>query len=190
MHKVGSWFTANKLTLNIKKLVITFKTRNSPPVLPNLKIKLNGNALDKVTSIRFHLWPNMKLGQMRPCLLIYRCQYLFINMEITSLFVHGVKSRFGVLLQDPEDVRKLFTRALHCNTKDINSHPIFASSSTGPPTSFNSQTVFKKFPAYQFNCLSSSFSNITTSSSMVNSSIFWCSPKWFLASPTDEAGRF
>ena len=54
MHQVDSWLTANKLTLNIEKTkVITFKTRNSPPVLTNLEIKLNGNALDKVTSIRF-----------------------------------------------------------------------------------------------------------------------------------------
>ena len=30
---------------------VAFKSRNSPPVPPNLKIKLNGNALDKVTSI-------------------------------------------------------------------------------------------------------------------------------------------
>ena len=33
--------------------VITFKTRNSPLVPPNLEIKLNSNALDKVTFIRF-----------------------------------------------------------------------------------------------------------------------------------------
>ena len=53
-HKVDSWLTANKLTLNTKKTkVITFKTRSSPPVPPNLEIKLNGNALHKVTSIRF-----------------------------------------------------------------------------------------------------------------------------------------
>ena len=54
LHQVDSWLTANKLTLNIEKTkVITFKTPNSPPVPPNLEIKLNGNALDKVTSIRF-----------------------------------------------------------------------------------------------------------------------------------------
>ena len=54
LHQVDSWLTANKLTLNTKKTkVITFKTRNSPPVPPNLEIKLNGNALDKVTSIGF-----------------------------------------------------------------------------------------------------------------------------------------
>ena len=54
LHKVDSWLTANKLTLNTKKTkVITFKIRNSPPVPPNLEIKLNGNALDQVISIRF-----------------------------------------------------------------------------------------------------------------------------------------
>ena len=54
LHQVDSWLTANKLTLNIEKIkVITFKTRNSPPVRLNLEIKLNGNPLDKVTSIRF-----------------------------------------------------------------------------------------------------------------------------------------
>ena len=54
LHQVDSWLTANKLTLNIEKTkVITFKTRNRRPVPPNLEIKLNGNALDKVTSIRF-----------------------------------------------------------------------------------------------------------------------------------------
>ena len=54
LHKVDSWLTANKLTLNIEKTkVITFKTRNSPPVPSHLEIKLNGNALDKVTCIRF-----------------------------------------------------------------------------------------------------------------------------------------
>ena len=54
MHKVDSWHTANKLTLNTKKTKgITFITRDSPPVPPNLEIMPNGNALDKVTSIRF-----------------------------------------------------------------------------------------------------------------------------------------
>ena len=56
LRKVDSWLrpTANKLTLNIEKTkVITFKTRNSPPVPPHLEIKLNGNALDTVTCIRF-----------------------------------------------------------------------------------------------------------------------------------------
>ena len=48
-HQVDSW-----LALNIEKTkVITFKTRNSPPIPPNLEIKLNGYALDKVTSTRF-----------------------------------------------------------------------------------------------------------------------------------------
>ena len=47
LHKFDSWLTANKLISNTKKTkVITFKTRNSPPVPPNLEIKLNGNALD------------------------------------------------------------------------------------------------------------------------------------------------
>ena len=54
LHKVDSWLIANKLTLNTKKTkVITFKTRNSPPFPPNLEIKLNGNVLDKETSIRY-----------------------------------------------------------------------------------------------------------------------------------------
>ena len=54
LHKVDSWLTANKLTLNTKiTKVIPFKTCNSPPVPPNLETKLNDNALDKVTSIRF-----------------------------------------------------------------------------------------------------------------------------------------
>ena len=54
LHHVDSWLTAKKLTLNIEKTkVISFKTRNGPLVPPNLEIKLNGNALDKVTSIRF-----------------------------------------------------------------------------------------------------------------------------------------
>ena len=45
LHKVDFWFTANKLTLNIENTeIITFKTRNSPPVPPNLEIKLNGNT--------------------------------------------------------------------------------------------------------------------------------------------------
>ena len=34
-------------------MAITFKTRNSSPIPPNLEITLNGNALDKVTFIRF-----------------------------------------------------------------------------------------------------------------------------------------
>ena len=54
LHEVDSQLTANKLTLHIEKTkVITFKTRNSLPVPPNLEIKLNGNALDKIISIRF-----------------------------------------------------------------------------------------------------------------------------------------
>ena len=56
LHKVDSWLTANKLTKNTKKTkVIALKTYNSPPVPPNLEIKLNKNALDQVpvTSIRF-----------------------------------------------------------------------------------------------------------------------------------------
>ena len=54
LYQVNSWLTANKLTLNIEKTkVITFKTRNSPTVPPNLEIKLNDNALDKVMFIRF-----------------------------------------------------------------------------------------------------------------------------------------
>ena len=54
LHQVDSRLAANKLTLNIEKTrVITFKIRNSPPVPPNLEIKLNGNALNKVISIRF-----------------------------------------------------------------------------------------------------------------------------------------
>ena len=54
LHKVDSWLAANKLTLNTKKTkVLNFKTHNSLSVLPNLEIKLNSNALDKVTSIRF-----------------------------------------------------------------------------------------------------------------------------------------
>ena len=54
LHQVDSQLTANKLTSNIEKTkVITFKTHNSHPVPPNVEIKLNGNALDKVTSIRF-----------------------------------------------------------------------------------------------------------------------------------------
>ena len=54
LHKVDSWLTSNKLTLNIEKAkVITFKTRNCPSVPPNLEIKQNGNALDKVIFIRF-----------------------------------------------------------------------------------------------------------------------------------------
>ena len=53
-HRVDSWLSANKLTLNIEKFkVITFTTHNSPPVPCNLEIKLYGNALDKVTPIRF-----------------------------------------------------------------------------------------------------------------------------------------
>ena len=54
LHQVDSWLTANKLTLNIAKTkVITLKTCNCPPVPPNHEIKLNDNALYKVTSIRF-----------------------------------------------------------------------------------------------------------------------------------------
>ena len=54
LYQVDSWLTANKLTLNIAKTkVITLKTCNSLPVPPNHEIKLNDNALYKVTSIRF-----------------------------------------------------------------------------------------------------------------------------------------
>ena len=36
LHKVDAWLTANKLILNTNKIkVITFKTRNSPPVPSN-----------------------------------------------------------------------------------------------------------------------------------------------------------
>ena len=35
-----------------KSKIITFETRNNPPVPPILDIKLNGNAIENITSIR------------------------------------------------------------------------------------------------------------------------------------------
>ena len=112
-HEVDSWITANELTLKIEKnKVITFKTRNSPIVRPNLEIKLNGNALDKVTYIRFldvtiheHLpWKShmelllkkirMGLGiiqKVKPCLNQKLLQLLYYSM-IQSHFQYCISS--------------------------------------------------------------------------------------------------
>ena len=56
LHKIGEWFKANRLSLNIKKTRYTFFQKNSvkdniPLKLPELKIA--NRAIDKTNEIKF-----------------------------------------------------------------------------------------------------------------------------------------
>ena len=99
--------SANKFTLNIDKTkAITFKTRDSLSVPPNLEIKLHGNALDKVTFIKFlgvtiheHLtWKShmeLLLKKIRMGRGIMKRVKPYLNQESLQLLYHSmIQSHF------------------------------------------------------------------------------------------------
>ena len=105
--EVSHWLAANRLTLNTSKTkFIIFRTVNSPPVPPNLEIKLNGNLIEKVASTRFlgvtiheHLtWkPHMEslLKKIRINLGIMRKVKPYLNSKSLQLLYYSmIQSHF------------------------------------------------------------------------------------------------
>ena len=53
LRKIASWLSANKLSLNIKKIhFIIFKSRGKKPN-QNVSVKINGQAIEQVKNIKF-----------------------------------------------------------------------------------------------------------------------------------------